>query len=315
MGKHSQRQRPSLFWPLFLITVGSILLLSNLGILPPNSLSLLWRFWPLILVIMGLDILLGRKSAIGSIITSLAAILLIGGVLAFVFFAQGMPDLTKHIDLGNLQHKTIRYPRQNVESADIFIDWPGSPARLYALSDSNNLIEGDLNYYGTLYFDASKQNDRAKITLDSRIEQFFITTGSFNDQNEGWEIGLHPRVALNLEMDAGSGPGNYDLKDLKINTLTIDAGSGPLDITLPNSGQVRGYIDGSSGPIALTLPPEMEAKLIVEEGSGSFYPGSRFHQTGDRDRRASVWISDNFQGADNAIELAINQSSGDIQIR
>ena len=315
MSRHSHRQKPSLFWPLFLITVGSILLLSNLGILPPNSLSLLWRFWPLILVIMGLDILLGRKSAIGSIITSLVAILLIGGVLAFVFLAQGMPDLTKHIDLGNLQHQFIHYPRQNVESADVFIDWPSSSASLYALSDSNNLIEGDVNYYGNLYFDANKQGSHAEINLDSRIEQFFITTGSFNDRNEGWEIGLHPRVPLNLEMDAGSGPGNYDLENLKINTLTIDAGSGPLNITLPNSGQIRGFIDGGSGSITLTIPPEMEAKLIVEEGSGSFYPDSRFHQAGNRDRNTSVWISNNFQNAGNTIELAIDQSSGDIQIR
>ncbi|HEY84653.1 MAG TPA: DUF4097 domain-containing protein [Chloroflexi bacterium] len=315
MGKHSHRQRPSLFWPLFLITVGGILLLSNLGILPPNSLSLLWRFWPLILVIMGLDILLGRKSAIGSIITSLVAILLIGGALAFIFFAQGMPDMTKHIDLGNLQHETIRYPRQNVESADVFIDWPSSPANLYSLSDSNDLIEGDINYYGNLYFDTEKQGSHADIKLDSRIEQFFITTGSSNEQKESWTVGLHPRVALNLELDAGSGSGNYNLEDLKINTLTVDAGSGPMDIILPNSGQIRGFIDGGSGFINLTLPPQMEAKLIIDEGSGSFRPGSRFHQTGDRDRDTHIWLSDNFQDADNYIELSIDQSSGDIQIR
>ena len=315
MGKYSHRQRPSLFWPLFLITVGCILLLSNLGILPPHSLSLLWRFWPLMLVIMGLDILLGRKSAVGSIIISLVAILFIGGALAFVFMAQEMPTLTKHIDLGNLQHQTISYPRQDVESADVSIDWPGSPATLYALSDSGNLIEGDINYYGKLYFDAAKQGDHAEIKLDSRVEQFFITTGSVDDQNEGWAIGLHPRVALNLELDAGSGPENYNLRDLKINTLTIDAGSGPLNITLPNSGRVRGAIDGGSGLIILTLPPEMEAKFIVREGSGSFYPDARFHQTDNSERGDSVWVSRNFQSADNTIELNIDQSSGDIRTR
>ncbi len=38
------------FWPLFLIFVGTLILLVNLGILPPDT----WRFWPIILIIPGL---------------------------------------------------------------------------------------------------------------------------------------------------------------------------------------------------------------------------------------------------------------------
>jgi len=312
MSSHHPHRRPSLFWPLLLISIGVILLLSNLGFLPPNSLSLLWRFWPLALVIIGLDILLGRKSAVGSIITSLVAILLIGGVLAFIFFAQDVPDLVKQVDFGELKHEFIHFPRQNVESADVFIDWPSSPAKLYPLSDSNNLIEGDINYYGNLYFDAERQGSHADVKLDSRIEQFFITTGSFDGQNEGWEVGLHPRVELNLKLDAGSGTGNYDLETLNINTLDIDAGSGALNITLPNSGQVQGVIDGGSGSITLILPEEMEAKLIVDDGSGSFRPDSRFNQSRSDD---DVWLTSNFRDADNYIELEIDRNSGSIRIK
>jgi hypothetical protein len=39
-----------LFWPVFLILVGTAILLVNLGILPPET----WRFWPVILIIPGL---------------------------------------------------------------------------------------------------------------------------------------------------------------------------------------------------------------------------------------------------------------------
>lgn len=39
-----------LFWPVFLILVGTAILLVNLGILPPDS----WRFWPVIIIIPGL---------------------------------------------------------------------------------------------------------------------------------------------------------------------------------------------------------------------------------------------------------------------
>jgi hypothetical protein len=46
-----------IFWPLLLIAVGVLFLLSNLGRLPFSPWEL-WRFWPLILVVIGLDILL-----------------------------------------------------------------------------------------------------------------------------------------------------------------------------------------------------------------------------------------------------------------
>lgn len=39
-----------MFWPVFLILTGTVILLVNLGILPPQ----LWRFWPIILIVLGL---------------------------------------------------------------------------------------------------------------------------------------------------------------------------------------------------------------------------------------------------------------------
>ena len=48
------------FWPLLIIAVGVLFLLSNLGVLPFSPWEL-WRFWPLILVVIGLDILLEIK--------------------------------------------------------------------------------------------------------------------------------------------------------------------------------------------------------------------------------------------------------------
>ena len=46
-----------IFWPLLLIAVGVVFLLSNLGLLSFDPWQL-WQLWPIILVIIGLDILL-----------------------------------------------------------------------------------------------------------------------------------------------------------------------------------------------------------------------------------------------------------------
>lgn len=52
--------RKSLFAPLVLILLGTLLLLSNLGMLPPLG-PLLARWWPLVLIAIGVALLLRRR--------------------------------------------------------------------------------------------------------------------------------------------------------------------------------------------------------------------------------------------------------------
>ncbi len=312
---HHQR-RPSLFWPLVLIAVGSIFLLSNLGILPPNAIDLLWRFWPLVLIIIGVDILLGRRSAIGSIITSLLTIALIAGALAFVFAARSMPQLVQNIDLGELKHETLRAPMDGVQTATVAIDWSSAPGQLSALTDSNSLLEGDLKYYGTLFFENTGDDTHRNISIDTRIEQFFISAGNLISSNDRrWNIRLNPRAEFDLNLDVGSGPVILNLRDLRISALNIDGGSGPLRLTLPQAGQVFSYINGGSGPISITLPETMEAKITLDKGSGPFVPGRRLHQGASEWDDVQVWLTDDFTGADNYIELEVDQGSGPLQMK
>ena len=49
------------FWPVVLIVLGGLLLLSNLGILPLGELrALLAKWWPLILILIGVSALLKK---------------------------------------------------------------------------------------------------------------------------------------------------------------------------------------------------------------------------------------------------------------
>ncbi len=314
---NASRPRPSLFWPLLLIGIGVILLLSNLGILPANSFNILWRFWPLVLVIIGLDILLGRRSALGSIISSILVLALLGGVVAFVLFARDMPGFISEFGASELHQEFISTPLEDFKSAAVDIDWTSGPAKLYALSDSNNLLEGDINYFGNLYFNVEPDGDQVEINLDTRIDGFFFGLSSDDGRDRSWEIGLHPDIRLDLTLDAASGPGEYDLSRLNIERFNIDAGSGPLTITLPESGRIKGVIDGGSGPITLILPDSLEAQVTLDDGSGPFNPSSRFNKirTDQDDEDITIWVTgDDFAGADNYIDLEIDQGSGPLRI-
>ena len=312
---HSQHGKPSFFWPLFLITVGGVLLLSNFGILPPGSINTLWRFWPLILVVMGLDILFGRRSSAGAIITTLIAGALVVGALLFAFSAQSFPEFVGQFNLSEIKHDFVQTPLDDISSADVSLDLPASTVTVHALSDSNSLFEGDINYFGKLYFASDSHDGHATVSLDTRTEQMFVFGNNMNTETPSWDVGLHPRVALNLTVDGGSGVTELDLAGLDIEQLFFDAGSGATTLTLPDHGQIDAEIDGGSGVIRINLPDELAAKITLDSGSGAFSPGNRLTRVDASNGGPAVWQTDNFEGADQFVAFTIDQGSGAIQVR
>ena len=63
-----RRRRGSLVGPLILIGLGVVFLLNNLGILSWSVWEVIFRLWPILLVAIGLDLLVGRRSTLGSLL-------------------------------------------------------------------------------------------------------------------------------------------------------------------------------------------------------------------------------------------------------
>ena len=60
------RARSHLFWPALLIILGLVLLLANVGLLPPIAWRSLGLLWPVVLVVLGIELLVtGRISWAG----------------------------------------------------------------------------------------------------------------------------------------------------------------------------------------------------------------------------------------------------------
>jgi hypothetical protein len=309
-----RRRPPSVFWPLVFIGAGVMLLLSNLGYLPWQSWGVLWRLWPLLIIALGIDLLIGRRSVIGAIVSGVLIIVLIGGIVIIAFFAQNIPGVSDWIQQPEFQTRHIEYSLTGVEQATVYIDWTSVPGYLSPLEDSPNLIEGDVDYRGELTFDASVHGSRADVKLDSRGSWFEIWPfGDHSDKR--WDVRLSPDVPLDLSLDAGSGPCDFDLTDLDITNLALDAGSGPIDLVLPSGSTFEAKIDGGSGPITIVLPESVGARVELDSGSGPFSPDARFELVRGKRHGDGTWETDNYRTADHTITLEIDQGSGPITIR
>ncbi|GIV63237.1 MAG: hypothetical protein KatS3mg045_0576 [Bellilinea sp.] len=324
----NQTSYRSLFWPVFLIGVGVIWLLSNLGVIPPQNLATLVNLWPLILIVIGLDILFGRRSAAAGAFVALIAV----GIAVVVLIAGPAMGLSTS---GVLRHESIREPVSEAARAEITLNLSSQPARIYPLSNSANLLEAEIDYFGELRFTSTGQRLR-RIRLE-RIQSNPSVNFSV-DPTARWEIGLTPSLPLELTVDGSSGSAELDLSSLQLTGLQIDQSSGRMEIQLPSSGTAyTAKINGGSGSLQINLPSEGNLTLRLEgssgaiqirtggeiplrleirdDGSGSVNLPDWLRRVSGRDKEG-VWESASYAGADNPILIICEDlGSGSFTIR
>ena len=310
-----RRRPPSVFWPIVFIGAGVMLLLSNLGYLSWQSWGALWRLWPLLIIALGIDLLIGRRSVIGAIVSGVLILALVGVIVMIALFAQNIPGVSDWIQQPEFHARHVEYSLTGVERATVYIDWTSVPGYLSALEDSPNLIEGDVDYLGELTFDVNVRGDQANVKLDSRSIGIWFWPFDLGDRTDKrWDVGLSPDVPLDLTLDAGSGPCDFDLAGLQVSGLVLNAGSGPIDLVLPSGSSFEAEIDGGSGPLTIVLPESVGARVVLDSGSGPFRPDAHFQLVQGKLHGDGTWETDNYRTAEYTVLLEIDQGSGPITI-
>ena len=217
----------SLFWPIVLVGVGIIWLLSNLGILSLGSLWSLVRLWPVLLIAIGVDLLLGRRRPwvgvlIGVLILGLVGWLLVAAPGLGLPLADGPQPETTHLS----------EPIGNATSAKLELDLAEMPTMVRALSDSTDLIDATLVHRGQIEFQVSGEREKV-VTLEQVQLPRLPLDRAAPVGRRSMEIGLTPDLPLEVEIIGGSGAAQLDLDRLQITSLNLDVTSGSMRATLP----------------------------------------------------------------------------------
>jgi len=299
------RSSPRLFWPIILIGVGVIFLLSNLGVITGNPWSVIWQLWPVLLIALGLEILLARSGATGAVVSAGLGLAVVGGVLWILIARPALPGLRFNAG-GELKTTNIEYPLKDIRSANISVSFSTGTNSLRALSDSAALIVGTIEHYGDLTFDASDAGTQANVRLNSSSVSI---VAPFGGSDERWSLALNPAAAYDLNFDMGVGTSTIDLSKLTITGGRINAGVGTTDLTLPAQGRFTLNIDGGVGTVRIRLPSRMALRVEIDTGIGSFSPGARLRPLG-----GDVYETEGFASADDAITLRIKAGVGSISV-
>lgn len=311
MTPSAPRRGPDLFWPIILIGAGVIFLLANLGLIPSNPWPIIWNLWPVILIVIGLDILFGRRSLLGGLVGAIMGLILIAGLIFLLIAQPNLPGLSFNVGNAQLQTRHIETPLAGIETANVTLDYGSGSYRLYALSDSDKLIDGDVSYYGSLNFDVNASDNRANVRIDSRLSGVFF---GFMTPDEKWDIGLNTQPTYDLDLNYGSGGGNADLSQLNLSGGQIDGGSGHVDVRLPATGKFTLRADGGSGGLTFRASGKMALRVEYDHGSGGINPSSRLQLVSGERNRDGVYETENFRSASDAITLIVSGGSGSVNI-
>lgn len=321
-----QRGYRSLFWPILLIGVGLLWLLANLGVIQPINILALLRLWPILLIVIGLDLLIGRKSPVVGGLIGLAAV---AAVVVLLLFGK---TLGISAPAGT---KTERFvdPIGQATSANIDLYLAERHSNIKALSSTTDLFDATLTHPGTIEFlttGTTERNIRLSQTMNDSWAIMDVTPGD-------WEIGLSPKLPIDLTIDGGSGSNEFDLSGLMLTSLKMDMGSGSTIVSLPAGTQAyQAEIESGSGSIKINLAEKSNLGLLLNSGSGSVnirLPAGAAVRVNVRDDGSGslnlqgglqwisgddgngIWQTTGYETAQNKIEITINdRGSGSVTI-
>jgi len=294
-------RRVGLVGPICLIALGVILLLNNLGILSSSIWIELLQIWPVLLIAIGIDLLVGRRSAWGTILAFLLIVALIGGSVWLVAMERpARPPSSSEI---------IAQPLGEASLAQIALIPEIGTVRVQSFSSPSLLFEA------TIYPLAGEQIVHS-FALQGQTEMGTVRSAGLSVGPVGqaapaytWDVLLNDRLPTALQIQFGIGQVQLHLTSLTLTGLDLSAGVGQFVVDLPNHGQLSGRVVGAIGQMIVTIPPGMEARLHVTTALAGRSISSRFRQEGD------YFVSPGYAGAKDRADLDLSLAVGDLIVR
>jgi hypothetical protein len=296
-------RRPGFVGPTILIAAGIVFLLNNLGLLSWDIWGTLLSLWPVLLIALGLDVLVGRRSALDSLLVAVLVLLTLG---VAIWYVGAWPTSAP------LGGETIAQPLAGAERANVTINMRTGTLQIGALPESENLIAGTAAHDARdrLAQNFSVNGNAANYTLRALGQAVWIMPfGERRADDLHWELRLNNSVPLNLDIATGAGAATLDLATLNVENLHFSSGVGATTLVLPRDGRLVAQVNGGVGQTTITIPAGVAAHITATAGIG------QVQVLGDFGRDGSAYVSTNYATADNRVDLTVSGGIGSITIQ
>jgi N-terminal domain of toast_rack, DUF2154/Domain of unknown function (DUF5668) len=266
-------RRPSLVFPVVLITLGALFLYANWH--PAfDPWPILTTYWPLILIFIGVGKMWDSTRQRNNPQAPRSGVST-GSSLAVVTFVVVMVALFWHGRAFsrdrrvNWQHQTRTVDRQSAKSVHASLEAGSGEFTIGGGSD--HLVDADFDYSGS--YDAP----RVEYNVSNGVGQLTISQDNggnhthFGRSENKWNLRFSKDVPLELKIEMGAGRGDLRFHDLQVNRLEVSMGAGQLDLDLTGDrkSDLTANLEGGVGQATIRLPKNVGVLAHATGGIGS----------------------------------------------
>jgi hypothetical protein len=341
--KNKYRSRRDYFGPLLLITIGFIFLASNLGIIPWNGWSAIWRLWPLLLIIAGInDLIRGEGIVWPLLLVGLGGFVLVNNYfqadwISWSNLLQLWPVILIAIGIDLIfKEKTVWTALIGILLIVVFLGggyWiviGGSLSSAGTQSVSTELDSEIQKAEISLNQGAGQILLRDTVSRDTLLEgslssgSYQINDGTFESEavyeieqsgfgsypgSNTWDLELNSDVPVDLFIDNGAGELILSLEKLILSSFSVNQGVGRIVVNLPRDGIEEGRITQAVGQMNVSVPEELKVVFVMDKGlSVADFPEG-YYQRGNR--VYSPGVDEN----ELVTEIILEQAVGQISVR
>jgi hypothetical protein len=244
-----------IFWGVFFISIGGLVLLGNLTTLNFTWHSA-WKFWPMVLVLIGVSILVKNKFGKG-IVAGLAAL-----VLALTLYAS--VSATTNLFHNNINfvfdddynsvYDTTNYIEDFSDSIKTAtINFKGGAGEFKLITPTDKLAKFHAEGYEENYI-VNRNDNGAHSEIDFNMKNTKIRLGKNNYRNNV-EISLNSKPEWELNFDVGAASLDLDLTPYKVSKVDVDMGAAALKIKFGDlTDLTRFKLNAGASDIDILIP-------------------------------------------------------------
>ena len=300
-----------IFWGIFFIAIGGLVLLNNFGNLYFDWGTLV-KLWPVVLILWGLSLFLKDNKFVKGFIVSLIAILIaltIFSSFKFLFdvasddiqwnsnalVLDDDADTTNYIEAFNPDIKTSRL---HFESGAGYFIIDGASEDLFSA-----LTTGAKNNY---YIDLDTSYSNANIHFSMHEKHFSFFHGKFTNNVE---MKLNSKPIWDLDFGFGAAKASLDLSSYKVENVKVGMGAAKLRVKLGDKNDdISLHVEAGVSSIDILVPESSGCEIKSKTAL------TNKHFEGFNKISSGFYRTDNFDNAANKIYLSFDTGVSSIRV-
>jgi len=258
----------NLFWGLFFVTIGILILLANIGSLN-FDMSYIWKFWPVIFILLGISyfttnsVVKGFLSAISAIIIAVALFAFFNSIFWFVRgndFFDNNHNYSISSDFDSSNYSTDY--STDIKKAVFYFD---AGAGTFNIKDTtDNLMSAHITGHKNHYqLEKEVSNGTATVKFKMKKRSFTFFDGKYNHNYA--QIKLNPNPVWDLYLNGGAAEMDFDLTPYKTDNIKVKMGAAKIRIKLGDrSEQTNLNLNAGVSSIEILIPDSSGCQIRVK---------------------------------------------------